>query len=92
MCLTCHRAHASPFADAARWDMSAMIMSQSHPLITDGGASQTDVDRKYYQYTFVANQRSLCNKCHIKDGFDGPIVSRRISSPHGPLPDNPVGS
>lgn len=70
MCLTCHRAHASPFADAARWDMSVMLISQSHPLATDTGFIQTDVDRKYYGYTFSANQRSLCNKCHAKDYND----------------------
>ncbi len=70
MCLTCHRAHASPFQDSARWDMTARIMSESHPLATDTGFIQTDVDRKYYGYTFVAEQKSLCNKCHAKDAFD----------------------
>ena len=70
MCLTCHRAHASPFNDIARWDMSVNLISLSHPLTTDVGFIQTDVDRKYYNYTFVANQRSLCNKCHAKDEFD----------------------
>lgn len=93
MCLTCHRAHASPFSDIARWDMSVNLISLSHPLATDIGFIQTDVDRKYYNYTFVANQRSLCNKCHTKDEFDGaPVANRRIPSPHGPLPHNSEGS
>ncbi len=74
MCLTCHRAHASPFADAARWDMTVMLISQSHPLTTDTGFIQTDVDRKYYSYTFAPTQRSLCNKCHQKDQFDEPVT------------------
>lgn len=70
MCLSCHRAHASPFADIARWDMGVVLISQSHPNTSDVGFVQSDVDRKYYNYTFVANQRSLCNKCHVKDAFD----------------------
>lgn len=70
MCLTCHRAHSSPFADISRWDMGVVLISGSHPNTSDVGFVQTDVDRKYYNYTFVANQRSLCNKCHVKDAFD----------------------
>jgi hypothetical protein len=46
--------------------------SDSHPQITDGGATLDDVTNKYYQYTFVTNQRSLCNKCHVKDLGDAP--------------------
>ena len=41
---------------------------------TDTGFIQTDVDRKYYGYTFAPTQRSLCNKCHIKDQFDEPVT------------------
>lgn len=70
MCLSCHRAHASPFADAARWDMAETFLADSHPAVTDINFVQTDVDRKYYAYTFVQNQRSLCNKCHVKDYDD----------------------
>lgn len=70
MCLTCHRAHASPFADSARWDMGETFLADSHPSITDINFVQTDVDRKYYAYTMVQNQRSLCNKCHVKDYDD----------------------
>ena len=31
MCLTCHRAHASAFGDAARWDMGETFLVDSHP-------------------------------------------------------------
>ena len=76
MCLSCHRAHASAFGDAARWDMAETFLVDSHPADTDIGFVQSDVDNKYYEYTFVTNQRSLCNKCHAKDfgdsGFDEP--------------------
>jgi hypothetical protein len=73
MCLTCHRAHASAFTDAGRWDFNVTFIADSHPLITDGGATQADIDNMYYDYTFVTNQRSLCNKCHTKDLGDEPF-------------------
>jgi predicted CXXCH cytochrome family protein len=73
MCLTCHRAHASPFADIARWDMNETFIADSHPAVGDGGLGTNDLTNKYYQYTFTsANQRSLCNKCHGKDAYDAP--------------------
>ena len=70
MCLTCHRAHASAFADATRWDMSETFLADSHPATTDIDFVQADVDNKYYTYTFDPDQRSLCNKCHAKDRGD----------------------
>ena len=71
MCLSCHRSHASPFRDAGRWDFSATnINLDSHPQITDTGASASDVANRYYDYTFAENQKSLCNKCHVKDYGD----------------------
>lgn len=67
-CLSCHRAHASPFADAGRWDFSATsILADSHPRSGDGGATAQDVTNAYYGFTIAAGQRSLCNKCHAKD-------------------------
>jgi hypothetical protein len=74
MCLTCHRAHASAFTDAGRWDFNVTFIAESHPMLTDGGADPEDIDNMYYDYTFVANQRSLCNKCHTKDLGDAPFV------------------
>jgi len=91
MCLSCHRAHASPFSDAARWDLGETFLADSHPAITDINFVQTDVDRKYYGYTLVRNQRSLCNKCHVKDYDDKPVFTRRPSLPDGPWPHNSVG-
>ena len=75
MCLTCHRAHASPFADAGRWDFAATILLRdSHPRTGDGGASAQDLTNRYYSYGLDANQRSLCNKCHAKDIDDAPVA------------------
>jgi cytochrome c553 len=70
MCLTCHRAHASAFPDIARWDMAETFIADSHPQATDGGVGANDLTNMYYGYTFVQNQRSLCNKCHAKDMND----------------------
>lgn len=57
MCLSCHRAHASSAPDAGRWDFNVSRIaddgqaSGSYPLPNPYGESQ----------------RSLCNKCHVKD-------------------------
>lgn len=75
MCLSCHRSHASPFSDIGRWQFNATHIADSRPLAGDPGATAEDIARKYYQYTFVHNQRSLCNKCHAKDAGDGPYPS-----------------
>lgn len=63
MCLTCHRAHASSSMDAGRWDFGVTY------LIDDGVESGSYPIPDPYG---SANQRSLCNKCHVKDLFDGP--------------------
>ncbi len=95
MCLSCHRAHASPFADAGRWDFGATRLDRdSHPRTGDGGATAQDVANRYYAYVIAAGQRSLCNKCHAKDADDGqPAGDRTHPGPwrRGPVPDNPVG-
>ena len=72
MCVTCHRAHASAYSDATRWDMSETFLADSHPAVTDIDFVQSDVDNKDYNYVLVQNQRSLCNKCHSKDYGDAP--------------------
>lgn len=87
MCLTCHRAHASPFADAGRWDFAATLLAaDSHPRAGDLGATDQDIANRYYGVTFTAHQRSLCNKCHAKDYDDVPdsrvYPSRRGAWPH----------
>ncbi len=62
MCLTCHRAHASSAPDAGRWDFGVTFLAD------DGLASGSYPIPNPYG----ANQRSLCNKCHLKDLGDGP--------------------
>lgn len=74
MCLSCHRAHASAYPDAGRWDFHATFVAHdSHPQDGDGGLGVDDVVNADYEYEFVSNQRSLCNKCHMKDEFDAPF-------------------
>jgi hypothetical protein len=64
MCLSCHRAHASSGPDAGRWDFTIQFMNQ------DGVASGSfPIPNPYLS----DNQRSLCNKCHVKDEFDAPF-------------------
>lgn len=71
MCLTCHRAHASAFPNAGRWDFDADYITESHPASTDGGVTGNDVLNSYYgrdmAVVFGQYQRSLCNKCHTHD-------------------------
>jgi len=70
-CITCHRAHASAFPNATRWDNSETFIAESHPQPTDGGVTGNDVLNSYYGRDMVAQfgefQRSLCNKCHVQD-------------------------
>ena len=70
-CISCHRAHASAFADIARWDMGETFIIESRPRSVADGATVDDLANMYYDYEFVDNQRSLCNKCHVKDANDG---------------------
>jgi hypothetical protein len=77
-CLSCHRAHASAFEYGIRWDSSTELLVDSHPTngdavsghgtVTDGGALKLV---SYYgrdiETDFNEHQRSLCNKCHLKD-------------------------
>jgi len=69
MCLTCHRAHASAFPYAGRWDFTANLLVDSHPAVGDAGASATDVLNSYYgrsiSFEFGPDQGSFCEKCHV---------------------------
>ena len=72
MCLTCHRAHASAFQNAGRWDFEVELLAESHALeATDLPATAVpyykngapiDIATEYGPW-----QRSLCNKCHVQD-------------------------
>jgi len=71
MCLSCHRAHISAFPNAGRWDFETELLVDSHPMDTDTGAIAGDQLASYYgrdiATDFNPEQRSLCNKCHLKD-------------------------
>jgi len=68
MCLTCHRAHASAFPSAGRWDFTASLLANSHPALGDIGATAVDVYNSYYgrdiAIEFGTSQGQLCEKCH----------------------------
>jgi hypothetical protein len=61
MCLTCHRAHASPYPDAGRWDFATTELTDSHP------AGEPYLAQYAGAPLDLTVQRSLCNKCHAKD-------------------------
>ena len=67
-CLTCHRAHASAFRSAARWDFDAALLIDSHPALGDSGATASDVSNSYYgrniAVEFGTGQGQFCEKCH----------------------------
>jgi hypothetical protein len=72
MCLTCHRAHASAFNNAGRWDLEVDFIAEAAALTSAdvpatavpyyGDNAAIDVATKYGH-----TQRSLCNKCHVQD-------------------------
>ncbi|MDW7771682.1 MAG: hypothetical protein SCH71_02225 [Desulfobulbaceae bacterium] len=68
MCLTCHRAHASAFSSAGRWDFDAVLLAESHPGQGDGGVAGNDVHHSYYgrniSAEFGPDQGPFCEKCH----------------------------
>jgi hypothetical protein len=78
MCLSCHRAHASGWPDALRWNMEGefMVYQGLYPG-TDNAATNyargrlaLETQAAYYDRpvtTFATYQRVLCNKCHAKD-------------------------
>ncbi len=74
MCLSCHRAHASAFDYAGRWDFGVVYIDESHPQAGDidvGDIFGDPQETAYYGRNIVneygAYQRSFCNKCHKKD-------------------------
>jgi hypothetical protein len=71
MCLTCHRAHASAFNNITRWDMEHELLAESYPSAANLTAMGAVPDSAYYGRDIATDfgdfQRSLCNKCHVKD-------------------------
>lgn len=60
-CLTCHRPHASSAPNAGRWDFGVTLLEEDG--VESGSYAIPD------PYASV-HQRSLCNKCHVKDEGD----------------------
>lgn len=80
MCLSCHRAHASGWDYAARWNLKTeyLLFNGDYPGVEDievpsrisQGRTGGETLRAYYERPatrFATYQRSLCNKCHAKD-------------------------
>ena len=64
MCLTCHRAHATSAESGGRWDFNVTFNEE------DGDAWGTyELAQRISNLSTNAN-RSLCNKCHVKDVDD----------------------
>ena len=79
VCLSCHRAHASGFPEALRWNMEGefMVYNSLYPGTDNGSPVQfargrlaAETQAAYYDRPvtkFASYQRVLCNKCHAKD-------------------------
>jgi predicted CXXCH cytochrome family protein len=71
MCLSCHRAHASAFNYILRWDITNAFLVQSLPNAANLAAMGALPNSAYYGRVIATDfgdyQRSLCNKCHVKD-------------------------
>ncbi|MDM7913897.1 MAG: hypothetical protein ACE15D_06755 [Candidatus Eisenbacteria bacterium] len=59
-CISCHRAHATSAPNAGRWDFNLTLLAE------DGVESGSYAIPNPYD----EHQRSLCNKCHVKDADD----------------------
>jgi hypothetical protein len=62
-CITCHRAHATSSPNAGRWDFNVTFLDEDG--LESGAYALTN--------PYGPNQRSLCNKCHVKDTGDAPL-------------------
>jgi hypothetical protein len=80
ICLSCHRAHASGWPEALRWNNEGEFMiynslypgTDSTPTVPQfaRGRLAAETQAAYYDRPvtkFAAYQRVLCNKCHAKD-------------------------
>jgi len=82
MCLSCHRAHASAFGNALRWDMTEAFIAETWISLGSNvpataadyykGGAKVDVavfDAAGTPFTngYGEFQRTLCNKCHVQD-------------------------
>jgi hypothetical protein len=78
MCLSCHRAHATGWDNAARWNIASTFITTaaaSGALLgnADYDQGRTAAETRAANYGrdngngFAPFQRSVCNKCHAKD-------------------------
>jgi predicted CXXCH cytochrome family protein len=80
VCLSCHRAHATGWPEALRWNMEGEFMiynslypgTDTTPTVPQfaRGRLGAETQAAYYDRPvtkFAAYQRVLCNKCHAKD-------------------------
>ncbi len=76
MCLTCHRAHASGWDYATRWNTNTNYIvyngfySQDSQAYQPYGQGRTEMEaqKAYYDMRtsrFALNQDTLCHKCHV---------------------------
>jgi len=76
-CISCHRAHASAWDSAGRWNFRATFITEGGVYPAGGPASTESQGRTQAEWqsgmydrlptAFATYQRSLCNKCHAKD-------------------------
>ncbi len=79
-CLSCHRAHASGWEYALRWNMEGEFMTynglypgtDTTPTVPQFARGRTSAETQAAYYDrpvtkFANYQRVLCNKCHAKD-------------------------
>ena len=74
MCLSCHRAHATGFNHMTRWDNDFEFITETsaYPVSTTTTSLYNKTDYTAAMYgrdpgIYATFQRSLCNKCHVKD-------------------------
>jgi cytochrome c5 len=80
VCLSCHRAHATGWPEALRWNMEGEFMiynslypgTDTTPTVPQfaRGRVAAETQAAYYDRPvtkFASYQRTLCNKCHAKD-------------------------
>jgi predicted CXXCH cytochrome family protein len=76
MCLTCHRAHASAWDYATRWNTNSDYIVYNGFYSQDGqayqpygqGRTEMEAQKAYYDMQagrFALNQDTLCHKCHV---------------------------
>ena len=80
MCLSCHRAHASGWDHATRWNTTTefLVFQGDYPGVEDAavplrisqGRTRAETRRTFGERpptVYAAYQRSFCNKCHGRD-------------------------